>query len=84
MLRDPFGLPYIITLDINGDNRVFDYTLNQMYQKGAGNSGKYYTVPGNAIVWSVGIGNKAPDVINTSLTLTKAPNLGGNLTASFQ
>jgi prepilin-type N-terminal cleavage/methylation domain-containing protein len=33
ILRDPWGLPYMITLDLSGDNRVFDPYLNQMYQK---------------------------------------------------
>ncbi len=33
ILRDPWGDPYIITLDLNYDNHCFDYTLNQLLSK---------------------------------------------------
>jgi prepilin-type N-terminal cleavage/methylation domain-containing protein len=52
ILRDFWGLPYMITLDLNGDNRVFDPYLSQMYQN------QYHTAPlvnpGRAVVWSFG------------------------------
>ena len=83
VLRDPFGLPYIITLDLSGDNKCFDPTLYAMYHNG-NPSGGYYTVPGNAIVWSFGTGKAVNQLIDTSKPLLKTPNLGANLTASFQ
>ena len=53
VLRDPWGLPYIVTIDLSGDNRVFDHTLNQMYQNQYPGSGPLLT-PGQAVVWSFG------------------------------
>jgi prepilin-type N-terminal cleavage/methylation domain-containing protein len=51
VLRDPWGMPYMVTLDLNGDNRVFDPYLNEMYVKQYTNT--LYT-PGHAVVWSFG------------------------------
>jgi prepilin-type N-terminal cleavage/methylation domain-containing protein len=81
VLRDPFGLPYIITLDMSGDNKCFDYWLNKMYQNGV--PGKNFTVAGNAIVWSFGIGKAPNQLIDVTKPLLKSPNIGGNLTPSF-
>jgi prepilin-type N-terminal cleavage/methylation domain-containing protein len=53
VLRDPWGLPYIVTLDLSGDNRVFDPYLNEMYQKQYPGSAPLLT-PGQAVVWSFG------------------------------
>jgi prepilin-type N-terminal cleavage/methylation domain-containing protein len=53
---DPWGCPYIITLDLNYDGKCFDATLNQMYQS-TSNSPPLtppLMVPGVAIVWSFG------------------------------
>jgi prepilin-type N-terminal cleavage/methylation domain-containing protein len=51
VLRDPWGMPYMVTLDLSGDNRVFDPYLSLMY------SNQYkaalYT-PGSSVVWSFG------------------------------
>ena len=52
ILRDPWGLPYVITLDLNGDNRVLDPYLNQMYQNQF--PGSTLLTPGQAVVWSFG------------------------------
>jgi prepilin-type N-terminal cleavage/methylation domain-containing protein len=52
VLRDPWGLPYIVTLDLSGDGRVFDPWLNQMYQKQY--PGATLMTPGQAVVWSLG------------------------------
>ena len=82
VLRDPFGLPYIITVDLSGDNRCYNPMLNTMYQ--VSNPGKFYTVPGNAIVWSFGTGRAANQLIDETKPLNTTPNIGGNLTASFQ
>jgi prepilin-type N-terminal cleavage/methylation domain-containing protein len=81
VLRDPFGLPYIITLDLNGDNKCFDNNLNKLYQNLY--PGKSYTVAGNAIVWSFGIGTAPNQLIDGGKPLQGAPNIGGNLTPSF-
>jgi prepilin-type N-terminal cleavage/methylation domain-containing protein len=51
VLRDPWGMPYMVTLDLNGDNRVFDQYLNQMYYNQFTNN---LYVPGHAVVWSFG------------------------------
>jgi prepilin-type N-terminal cleavage/methylation domain-containing protein len=53
VLRDPWGLPYIVTIDLSGDGRVFDPTLNQMYQKQYPGNTALLT-PGHAVVWSLG------------------------------
>jgi prepilin-type N-terminal cleavage/methylation domain-containing protein len=52
ILRDPWGLPYMVTLDLSGDNRVFDPYLNQMYQNQY--PGSTLLTPGQAVVWSFG------------------------------
>ena len=52
VLRDPWGMPYIITLDLGYDGKVFDYTLNQMYQVQYPN--QVLNTPGVAVVWSFG------------------------------
>ena len=54
ILRDPWGLPYMVTIDLSGDNRVFDPYLNTMYQLQSGNSGSTLFTPGHAVVWSLG------------------------------
>jgi prepilin-type N-terminal cleavage/methylation domain-containing protein len=67
VLRDPWGMPYMVTLDLNGDNRVFDQYLNQMYYNQFTN--KLY-VPGHAVVWSFGptkqinISQKMNNIVN--------------------
>jgi prepilin-type N-terminal cleavage/methylation domain-containing protein len=53
VLRDPWGTPYMITVDTSFDDRVFDYALNKMYlinHVGANN----LVIPGKAVVWSFG------------------------------
>jgi len=82
VLRDPFGLPYIITLDMNGDNKCLDYTLNAMYNKGTDKTGSF-SVSGSAIVWSFGIGRAPSDLIDLTKPLNGKPNIGGNLTSTF-
>jgi prepilin-type N-terminal cleavage/methylation domain-containing protein len=52
VLRDPWGLPYMVTIDLSGDGRVFDPWLNQMYQKQF--PGATLFTPGHAVVWSLG------------------------------
>jgi prepilin-type N-terminal cleavage/methylation domain-containing protein len=62
ILRDPWALPYIVTLDLSGDNRVFDPYLNQMYANQF--PGSTLLVPGQAVVWSLG---PTPNLINLNL-----------------
>ena len=51
---DPWGSPYIITLDLNYDGKCFDWTLNQMYHNNSPTPPTPLMVPGEAIVWSFG------------------------------
>jgi prepilin-type N-terminal cleavage/methylation domain-containing protein len=53
ILRDPWGQPYIVTLDLRGDNHVFDPYLNSMYQAQSTLYPALLT-PGHAVVWSFG------------------------------
>jgi prepilin-type N-terminal cleavage/methylation domain-containing protein len=54
VLRDPFGTPYMITLDLNYDGKCFDsiwsYVLNP-YQPGGNNN---FFVSGSSMIWSFG------------------------------
>jgi prepilin-type N-terminal cleavage/methylation domain-containing protein len=54
VLRDPWGMPYIVSLDMNYDQHVFDYALNEMYQQLPANKNTPLLVPGVAVVWSFG------------------------------
>ena len=53
VLRDPWNNPYIITLDLNYDNKCFDYTLNEMYTTNNSSAAPLF-VPGEAVIWSFG------------------------------
>jgi prepilin-type N-terminal cleavage/methylation domain-containing protein len=53
VLRDIWGMPYIITLDLNYDNHVYDDTLEQMYKVNHPSAPALIT-PGEAVVWSFG------------------------------
>jgi prepilin-type N-terminal cleavage/methylation domain-containing protein len=53
VFRDPWGSPYIITMDLNYNNNCYDATLDSMYVL-EGNTPAHLTVPGEAIVWSLG------------------------------
>jgi prepilin-type N-terminal cleavage/methylation domain-containing protein len=53
IFRDAWGNPYIITMDLNYDGKCYDSKLNSMYQAGSP-SAVGYTIPGQAIVWSLG------------------------------
>ena len=54
VFRDPWGSPYIITLDLNQDHRCYDKTLNIVYQMETPKPTGPLMVPGEAIVWSFG------------------------------
>jgi prepilin-type N-terminal cleavage/methylation domain-containing protein len=68
ILRDLWGMPYMVTLDLNSDGRVLDPYLNQMYQ--AQFPGATLYVPGQAVVWSLGPAKK----INLTLGSQNAAN----------
>jgi prepilin-type N-terminal cleavage/methylation domain-containing protein len=53
VLRDPWGLPYMMTLDLSMDNRVLDPYLNMMYQAQFTATNNLF-IPGHAVVWSLG------------------------------
>jgi type II secretory pathway pseudopilin PulG len=52
VFRDPWGMPYIITMDMNGDGRCYDQMWMGMVKAQTGNTNFY--VPGDAMVWSFG------------------------------
>jgi prepilin-type N-terminal cleavage/methylation domain-containing protein len=54
VLRDPWGMPYMVTIDLSGDNRVFDPWLNLMYVKQYPTQTQPLLNPGHAVVWSFG------------------------------
>jgi prepilin-type N-terminal cleavage/methylation domain-containing protein len=55
---DPWGNPYIVTLDLNYDGKCWDYALITAHSNNMINSSQHDTVPwvipGNAIAWSFG------------------------------
>ena len=51
---DPWGSPYIITLDLNYDGKCMDYALNSMYSNNVPHPNAPWLIPGEAIVWSFG------------------------------
>jgi prepilin-type N-terminal cleavage/methylation domain-containing protein len=53
VLRDVWGMPYVITLDLGYNNKVYDDTLNSMYKVNHA-SAAALQVPGEAVVWSFG------------------------------
>jgi hypothetical protein len=53
VLRDVWGMPYIITLDLSSDDRVYDDTLAEMYKVNHPGTAPLMT-PGKAVVWSFG------------------------------
>lgn len=65
ILRDPWGEPYIVTIDLSGDNQVFDSWLNMMYQAQYG-PGTSLLTPGHAVVWSLGPNYKQIDLTKGS------------------
>jgi len=54
ILRDPWGSPYINTLDLNYDHKCYDATLDEMYQLENPNPPGPLMAPKEAIVWSFG------------------------------
>jgi len=52
IFRDPWGLPYIITLDLNYDGKCVDSVWAQQLYPAAGNNN--FSVPGSSMIWSFG------------------------------
>jgi prepilin-type N-terminal cleavage/methylation domain-containing protein len=74
ILRDSWGQPYIVTLDLQGNNRVLDPYLNDMYQAQTKTKSLLYT-PGSAVVWSLGpFGSAAGKGIDLTLGNKAKPN----------
>jgi prepilin-type N-terminal cleavage/methylation domain-containing protein len=46
VFRDPWGMPYVVTVDLNFDNRCFDAVYHSL--------GTNFLIPGIAAVWSFG------------------------------
>jgi hypothetical protein len=71
ILRDPWGLPYIITQDMNGDGQCADPVVWQKLYRNAGITN--FTVTGSAMVWSFGpmkrveLGQRFDSATNRSL-----------------
>ncbi|MGA2544677.1 MAG: type II secretion system protein [Verrucomicrobiota bacterium] len=68
ILRDPWGMPYIMTLDLNYDGKCADPVVWQTLYRNAGITN--FTVPGWSMIWSFG-------PLKT-LSLTQPPNSGTN------
>jgi prepilin-type N-terminal cleavage/methylation domain-containing protein len=55
MLRDPWGTPYIVTVDLNYDQKCWDPFWVTTYQLDPKFGANYtYLIPGQAAVWSFG------------------------------
>jgi prepilin-type N-terminal cleavage/methylation domain-containing protein len=63
--RDPWGMPYVITMDLNGDNKCRDafYSLKNVSQTGSGNLGY------NGLTDSIGGGNGPYELNNASVMI---------------
>jgi prepilin-type N-terminal cleavage/methylation domain-containing protein len=72
VFRDPWGSPYIVTLDLNYDGKCFDANLNSMYQANIGQTSSPLLIRGVAVVWSLG-------PYYTTLTNNSQGLLGGPL-----
>ena len=75
VMRDPFGNPYMITLDMNDDNKCRDafYEKAGVSQRAPGdnvgfyglsraNPGASFEVPGSVMIWTFGPDKKAGNV----------------------
>jgi prepilin-type N-terminal cleavage/methylation domain-containing protein len=54
VFRDPWGNPYIITLDLNQDHKCYDATLDGLHKLENPKPTGPLMVPGEAILWSFG------------------------------
>jgi hypothetical protein len=56
VFRDPWGSPYIVTLDMNGDGKCYDniWGGKQGIMEASTPSVPGFYVPGDAMVWSFG------------------------------
>jgi prepilin-type N-terminal cleavage/methylation domain-containing protein len=55
VFRDPWGMPYMVTLDLNYDNHCYDYGLATMYSNSyPAPTSAPYLIPAQAVVWSFG------------------------------
>jgi len=56
ILRDPFGMPYIITLDLNSDGKCADAVWNQasLWAPNSAIGNTNFFVQGDSMIWSFG------------------------------
>jgi prepilin-type N-terminal cleavage/methylation domain-containing protein len=73
ILRDPWGQPYIISLDLQGYNHVFDPYLNEMSQAQSLKNPPLIT-PGSAVVWSLGPLGPNAKQIDLTVGMKSGPN----------
>jgi prepilin-type N-terminal cleavage/methylation domain-containing protein len=77
VFRDPWGSPYIITLDLNYDGKCYDPYLAQMYSNNFPTpTPQTLLVPGEAVVWSLG----PMKTFNTNEALNTAKTLFNGMT----
>jgi prepilin-type N-terminal cleavage/methylation domain-containing protein len=78
VLRDPFGNPYIITLDMNDDNKCRDAFYSKKISERPGDdkvgyhglsrvdANSPFEVPGSVMIWTFGADKNATDKVNTN------------------
>ena len=55
VLLDPWGMPYIVTVDLNSDHQCFDLFWVEAYRNDPKMNGRpTFLIPGDAAVWSCG------------------------------
>lgn len=75
--RDPWGNPYVISLDANGDGLVCDAVYGSAFVSSTGTSGALtniggtYQLPGKVMVWSRGPDGKASATVDANSGVNK-------------
>ncbi|MGA3181661.1 MAG: type II secretion system protein [Verrucomicrobiota bacterium] len=73
IFRDPWGTPYMVTLDMNGDGKCYDRTWFTL------SNNKSFNVPGDAMAWSLG-----PNWKNFDPTQPVSTTVNKNLVLSWK
>ena len=77
VLRDPWGNPYIITVDLNDDNKCLDSVYRRIPGAAAvglvdqGQSGQDFAFLGQAMIWSLGPDGKADGAVKATEGVNK-------------
>jgi hypothetical protein len=77
--RDPWGNPYLITLDLNDDSKAEDSVYSSVTVSGGGVNGlmqqpapdSHYALHGNIMVWSAGPDGKIDPASAANLGVNK-------------